>query len=797
VIGPDGAWWGIRNDRRIMRVDAEGDVRLFDYPWSTEGGTQLVVGPDDVLWAVPRHSTTFARISMDGAVTVHPEPIVDTVIGAVTHPDGTVWVLTTEEIVRLATDGAVAGTIPLDNGGGISSALELAPSGDVLAIVSRSSTLSDLVRVTPDGDVTTSPLTGMDDPSEIVVQPDGTVFVAGSSPGVVAEVTAEGLDPVEFDGWPTTIRELVLGHDGAVWVQGVAGAWRIDDNGGVVSVDVPADTWVPPPRDPPSWWVGSLSLGADDRMWVSDFGRLHHIDDDGTFTTQRIGVGNPFTGTAGPDGAAWFGGNLDGHVGRIHGGGDLEVVTDVGAGVAYGITTGPDGNLWATDGGLVRVTPAGEVTAVPLPGITNAWDLTTGADGNLWVIDEAGAVARVGVDGTTTVFPMPDGFGTPFRIVTGGDGNLWVNELDGKDVARITPAGAIDVFPVPATGSVVALTTDPDGAVWAAHDGDSVLRISPAGVTTSTPTPDFRTMTLTGGPDGNLWLAGLDASGGGVARLTPNGALTTWPADIGRAVEAFTTPDGYVWVPNACCFGRREGHSVVRIAVGQVSVGLVVDEDQVTVGDDVRATVTVTNTGPTALTEVEVSSTTLPGCAGDLADLGPGEHYIVTCTLTTTGAGELGLEVAADTAETQPTVAGDVVLVEEEPPVDPPATCWGREVTVDLGADERPTAGADVILGTPQADTIWAGGGDDIICAGAGADVVHAGRGHDQVFGVAGVDRLFGEAGADVLRGGVQADGLSGGGGGDRLIGGADRDGCNGGHGTDRAASCEVLVGIP
>jgi virginiamycin B lyase len=799
VIGPDGAWWGIRHDHRIMRVDADDDVQLFDMPLATDDGTQLVVGPDDVLWVWPARGDSYARVAMDGTVTVHPDPVLDPAIAAVTHPDGTIWVLTTEEVVRVGTDGSVAGTIALDNGGGLQSVLELTPGGDVLTIVAHSATPSDLVRVAPNGDVTSTPLTGLDDPSELVVQPDGDVFVASSSPSVVAEVTPGGPEPVDHDGWPSSIRDLDLGADGAVWVQGLMEVARIDDDGEVISVDLPDGIEI----------VGTLSLGTDDRMWVSDFGRLHRIADDGSFTTQRIGVGEPFTGTAGPDGSPWLGGHLDGHVGRIDGDGELEVVADVGETVAYGITTGPDGNVWVTDGGLVRVTPGGDTTRFPLPGVTNAWDVTTGDDGNLWVIDQEGAVARVGTDGTSTVFPMPDGFDTPFRIVTGGDGNVWINELDGKDVARVGPEGTIDVFAVPATGAVTNLATDPDGAVWATHDVHSVLRISPTGITTSTPTPDFITMTLTAGPDGNLWLAGLDPDGGAVARLSPDGALTTWPADVGRAVEAFTTPDGYVWVPNGCCFGPQD-NSVLRVAAAQVDVELTVAEDEVTIGDDVQVSVRIENTGPTPLTGIEVDSQDVVGCAGSLDDLAPGEEHVVDCT---TAAGQepadVELDATVDTVETQPETASDTFRV------DPRPRCLGLEVTVDLGRDEVPTPGADVVLGTPAADTIDTGDGDDVVCAGAGQDVIHGGRGDDRLVGGDDRDTIDGGSGDDVLRGLDQPDQVAGGRGfdlvdggdgqdtvrggpqADRLLGGANHDRCDGQAGVDRAASCEVLAGVP
>ena len=71
-----------------------------------------------------------------------------------------------------------------------------------------------------------------------------------------------------------------------------------------------------------------------------------------------------------------------------------------------GITSGPDGNLWFTEGAadttdtIGRLTPAGSFTAFPLP--TDGSDgsrprsITAGPDGNLWFTEElAGEIGRI------------------------------------------------------------------------------------------------------------------------------------------------------------------------------------------------------------------------------------------------------------------------------------------------------------------------------------------------------------------------------------------------------------------
>jgi Ca2+-binding RTX toxin-like protein len=168
--------------------------------------------------------------------------------------------------------------------------------------------------------------------------------------------------------------------------------------------------------------------------------------------------------------------------------------------------------------------------------------------------------------------------------------------------------------------------------------------------------------------------------------------------------------------------------------------------------------------------------------------------------------------------------------------------CAGLTVTVDLGAGQKPTARADVILGTAGNDTINAAGGDDVVCALGGDDVVQGGPGDDRIDGGAGADtasyaaatapvtlllgstapqatgastgtdtlraferawggsgndRLTGTGAVNRLEGRNGDDTLLGAAGDDALIGGAGTDTCNGGDGTDTAATCETKVKIP
>jgi len=125
-------------------------------------------------------------------------------------------------------------------------------------------------------------------------------------------------------------------------------------------------------------------------------------------------------------------------------------------------------------------------------------------------------------------------------------------------------------------------------------------------------------------------------------------------------------------------------------------------------------------------------------------------------------------------------VDGDSTVAEPGP------TCFGREITVDIGKGQAATEDADVILGTEEADTINGLGGKDRICGLGGDDVIRGGDDNDYILGDAGNDMLYGEKGRDVIQGGVGNDMLDGGLNNDRMSGNGGRDTLFGGNGRDR-----------
>ena len=142
-------------------------------------------------------------------------------------------------------------------------------------------------------------------------------------------------------------------------------------------------------------------------------------------------------------------------------------------------------------------------------------------------------------------------------------------------------------------------------------------------------------------------------------------------------------------------------------------------------------------------------------------------------------------------------------------------TCLGKQVTVNLGLGELPSAGADVILGTDGADTvtgldgndtvcalggndrIMGGNGDDAIDAGGGDDTVVPGAGANRVVGGAGNDTVLALGGDDAFEGGVGTDTMSYEGADKKIVLDLARSvpQRTGGGGTDTVTGVEQVIG--
>jgi streptogramin lyase len=223
------------------------------------------------------------------------------------------------------------------------------------------------------------------------------------------------------------------------------------------------------------------------------------------------------------------------------------------------LATGADGRVWFTESyvgasQIGSISPSGDVRHYPLESLTTASEITLGPDGNIWTpID--GHIAWTTPAGLTTfchclpVYSGPPGTATGLlALTTAPDGKLWYTR--GTLVGRITPGVPMpqfEEFPTSLTSAqLVGIAAGPDGAVWFVDAQQGTLgRVTPEGAVTLFPAPLLQGATdLVRGPDGNLWFSGA----AGVGRVGLDGAVTLVPGTEGDDPEAIAvSPAGDVW----------------------------------------------------------------------------------------------------------------------------------------------------------------------------------------------------------------------------------------------------------
>ena len=227
---------------------------------------------------------------------------------------------------------------------------------------------------------------------------------------------------------------------------------------------------------------------------------------------------------------------------------------------ADALTAGPDGNVWFTEdqvNKIGRITPAGKITEFTIFG--DAYGITAGPDGNVW-FTEVDNIGKITPTGQITEFRIFRGANS---ITAGPDGNLWFTEDELDMIGRITPTGKITEFSLPLTKSQsgppngqsgpMSITAGPDGNLWfIEHDAHMIGRITPTGKITafqiSSTGVDLGTMTS--GPDGNLWFTDSGSDGSAIVRMTPGGTITEFakPSDYYFGTGGITAgPDGNLW----------------------------------------------------------------------------------------------------------------------------------------------------------------------------------------------------------------------------------------------------------
>ena len=322
--GPDGRVWFFVRDHGALyaaKMTMSGQIDRVRLP---DGSTPdaVTAGPDGALWYAG--DGRIGRLDTAGSVTEFPVPALRAT-GIAPGPDGTLWVAAGTIAVRVTPQGAVS-VIPLSG----------SSKGDVVPLPSLTSTVN----------ATASRVIGALDSGGtshgITAGRDGAMWIAAGSH--LARVTPAG--DVTSVSLPRSLPAdggITTAADGNIWFS--AGGDRFDQAGSSVGRYDPAGGGVQ------SFGLSGRALDlvrgpGSANVWVStasDSGRLNWIT---RLSTEAFGRAKPRQWScAGQTSAAcWF------NIPAVPLGDQRLFNTHARPG---GVTIGPDGNVWYTEGGKI------------------------------------------------------------------------------------------------------------------------------------------------------------------------------------------------------------------------------------------------------------------------------------------------------------------------------------------------------------------------------------------------------------------------------------------------------------
>ena len=284
-----------------------------------------------------------------------------------------------------------------------------------------------------------------------------------------------------------------------------------------------------------------------------------------TFTEYSLPtpISQPHDLTLGPDGKIWY----TTYSSSVHHVGNLDMsgnFTEYSTGTARltGVTTGPDSNLWFSEGAahkLAYMAPSGGPIHTQTLGSGNdPVALVTGPDGNLWYTASDNTINKRDSSGTITQYSSSIfGYGTLADDITvGPDGALWFT-LEGPTtsnyIGRITTSGVITSYQLLSEARPAGIVSGPDGALWFTErgNGGKIGRITTSGSLTEydIPTSNAEPWNLTVGSDGALWFVENSVSANKIGRITTSGVFSeyTIPTASSEPYDIVAGPDNAVW----------------------------------------------------------------------------------------------------------------------------------------------------------------------------------------------------------------------------------------------------------
>jgi len=218
AAGADGnLWYTLMSPARIGRMTTDGTIREFALPTPGVQPQSIVAGPDGALWFAESNAYRLGRITTSGSVSELPELPTRSWIGRIAaDAEGNLWFTQPQafRIGRTTPAGVVSefvltsGEFPID--------LAIGADGDLRYLATLDGQPARVGRIARNGDLEERPVPAWF-VDRILTAADGSVWIAGY--GTFGRLLADGtVANYAADGIYSSVRDLVRGPDGSIWV---------------------------------------------------------------------------------------------------------------------------------------------------------------------------------------------------------------------------------------------------------------------------------------------------------------------------------------------------------------------------------------------------------------------------------------------------------------------------------------------------------------------------------------------------------------------------------------------------
>lgn len=352
------------------------------------------------------------------------------------------------------------------------------------------------------------------------------------------------------------------------------------------------------------------------------------------------------------------------------------------------MTYGPNNSLWITDSDTYAIRQLTlDPTTDMVIGMTThpttfyPWGITTGPDGNLWFnnVTTSTVIEKMAPSGTLTAYTVTSG--SVSSITSGPDGAMWftANTASTGYIGRLTTSGSMTEYTAPTRNS--AITTGPDSALWfieavspgkigrfaIVQDSQTISFTSTAPVGVTIDSPDYiPTASSTSGLPVTIT---VDSSSSSVCSIDGSGKVSY--QGVGICTLNADQAGNIDYKPAA-----QVQQSFTVLPVNADSSVTLNCPSTVSVNSTVTCTITVTNDGPATANDVNLSvvfpsSLTSPSLSGggtisgqtitwSALSLASGASTTLTFSATASAAGKARFNAALLQTSPDPSMSNNI-----------------------------------------------------------------------------------------------------------------------------------------